>query len=115
MGFVVKAVGQTGTVCWLSEADATGFRSLAPRSMAGVFNTVQDAQTAIVKLPRAFRDAGLVFYEAGQAVGALSDASRCIGPFGSDFLCSRPNICAGRIYCAKPAERADRRGPWDSL
>jgi hypothetical protein len=62
MGFVVKALGRTGTVCWLSEADETGSRSLATRSMAGVFNTIQDAQTAIVKLPRAYQDAGLVFY-----------------------------------------------------
>jgi hypothetical protein len=30
--------------------------------MAGVFNTSHDAQTAIVKLPRAYQDAGLVFY-----------------------------------------------------
>jgi hypothetical protein len=31
MGVIVKAVGRTGTVCWLFDADDTGFRSLAPR------------------------------------------------------------------------------------
>ncbi len=62
IAFIVKAVDRTGTVGWLSEADDTGFRSLAARSMAGVFQTLHDAQTAIVKLPRAYQDAGLVFY-----------------------------------------------------
>jgi len=31
MGVIVKAVGRTGTVCWLFDADDIGFRSLAPR------------------------------------------------------------------------------------
>jgi hypothetical protein len=62
MPFVIKAMGRTGTVCWLSDANEAGFRTLATREMAGVFQTAADAQTAIAKLPRAFRDAGLIFY-----------------------------------------------------
>jgi len=62
MPFVVKAVGRRGTVCYLSEANEIGFRTLATREMAGVFQTVADARTAIAKLPRAFKDVGLIFY-----------------------------------------------------
>jgi hypothetical protein len=61
MPFVVKAMGRTGTV-WLSEANELGFRTLAPGEMAGIFETVTDARTAIAVLPRAFEDVGLIFY-----------------------------------------------------
>jgi hypothetical protein len=61
MAFVVKATGRTGTVCWLSAANESGFRTLATRDDAGVFPTVTDAHTAIAKLPRAFGDIGLFF------------------------------------------------------
>jgi hypothetical protein len=61
MAFVVKATGRTGTVCWLSAANKKGFRTLATREDAGVFPTVVDARTAIVTLPRALEDAGLIF------------------------------------------------------
>ncbi|HEX4072463.1 MAG TPA: hypothetical protein VHX68_14880, partial [Planctomycetaceae bacterium] len=60
--YVVKAVGRTGTVCWLSDANEAGFRTLATREMAGVFQTAADAQAAVAKLPRAFQDVGLIFY-----------------------------------------------------
>jgi hypothetical protein len=62
MPVVVKAVGHTGTVCWLSEANETGFRTLATREMADVFQTVADAHAAMAKMPRAFEDVGLIFY-----------------------------------------------------
>jgi hypothetical protein len=61
MAFVVKATGRTGTVCWLSAGNEDGFRTLATRVDAGVFQTVVDARTAIAKLPRAFVDIGLIF------------------------------------------------------
>jgi hypothetical protein len=62
MPFVVKAMGKTGAICYLSDANEAGFRTLATREMAGVFQTAEDAHAAIAKLPRAFEDAGLIFY-----------------------------------------------------
>jgi len=61
MPFVVKATGITGNVCWLSAANEGGFRTLATREWADVFQTVVDAHTAIAKLPRAYEDIGLIF------------------------------------------------------
>jgi hypothetical protein len=61
MTFVVKATGVRGNVCWLSAANASGFRTLATREDADVFQTVNDAHTAIAKLPPAFEDIGLIF------------------------------------------------------
>ena len=61
MTFVVKATGRTGTVCWLSAANESGFRTLATRDDAGVFLTVTDAYTAIANLPRAFVNIGMFF------------------------------------------------------
>lgn len=61
MASVVKLTGRTGFVCWLSTPNAKGFRTLAPREHADVFQTIEDAQAAIAKLPRAFEDAGLLF------------------------------------------------------
>jgi hypothetical protein len=58
---MIKAIGITGTVCWLKEAIEKGFRTLATREWADVFATVVDARTAIAKLPRAFEDIGLIF------------------------------------------------------
>jgi len=56
MAFVVKATGRTGTVCWLSAANDKGFRTLATRAWADVFETYEDAHTAIGILPQAFAD-----------------------------------------------------------
>jgi hypothetical protein len=61
MAFVVKATGRTGAVCWLSAANEAGFRSLATREWADVFQAARDAHIAIAKLPRAFEDCGLIF------------------------------------------------------
>ena len=61
MAFVVKATGRTGTVCWLSPADKAGFRTLATRELADVFQAARDVHIAIAKLPRAFEDCGLIF------------------------------------------------------
>jgi hypothetical protein len=61
MAFVVKATGIRGNVCWLSAANAEGFRTLATREDADLFPTVTDAHVAIAKLPRAFEDIGLIF------------------------------------------------------
>jgi hypothetical protein len=60
--FVVKATGRTGHIHWLSVANKDGFRTIAARAMAGVFETETDARIAIAKLPRAFGDVGLIFY-----------------------------------------------------
>jgi hypothetical protein len=54
MPFVVKAVGRTGTVCWLNAATETGLRTLATRENADIFPTIVDAHDAIAKMPRAF-------------------------------------------------------------
>ena len=60
-GFRGQGTGRTGTVCWLSVANKDGFRTLATRGDAGVFQTVVAVRTAIAKLPRAFVDIGLIF------------------------------------------------------
>jgi|HubBroStandDraft_6_1064221.scaffolds.fasta_scaffold740965_2 hypothetical protein len=61
MAFIVKAIGPTGFACWLGSANETGFRPLAPRAMADVFETVKDAHDAIAVLLRAFEGTGLIF------------------------------------------------------
>jgi hypothetical protein len=61
MTYVVKATGRTGTVCWLSAANEAGFRTLATREGADVFQGARAAHIAIAKLPRAFEDCGLIF------------------------------------------------------
>jgi hypothetical protein len=61
MPFIVKATGPTGFVCWLSAANESSFRPLAPRDAADVFQTIQDAHNAIAILPRAFEGTGLIF------------------------------------------------------
>jgi len=60
-GFVVRATGATGTVCWLSAANEDGFRALTSREHADVFQTFGDAYEASIKLPGAFADTGLLF------------------------------------------------------
>jgi hypothetical protein len=61
MAFVVKATSQTGNVTWLAFADERGFRTLATRQMAEIFPSVEDAQSAINMMQRAFLVTGLVF------------------------------------------------------
>jgi hypothetical protein len=61
MPFVVRVTDRTDTISWLSAADEAGFRTLVPREMADVFQTVTDAHTAIANLPREVEDLGLVF------------------------------------------------------
>jgi hypothetical protein len=61
MAFVVKATSQTGNVTWLAFADERGFHTLATRQMAEIFPSVEDAQSAINMMQRAFLVTGLVF------------------------------------------------------
>jgi hypothetical protein len=61
MEFVVKATGPGGGSTWLSGPRLDGFRTLAVRENADVFETVTDAHTAIAKMPRALEDAGPIF------------------------------------------------------
>jgi hypothetical protein len=61
MPFVVKLTTRIGGVCWLSAENEKGFRTLATREWAGVFETYGDANLAIRKLPQAFKAAGRIF------------------------------------------------------
>jgi hypothetical protein len=61
MEFIVKAIGISGDVAWLSQPGHTGFRALVPLKLADVFPDVATAQAAIYAMPQAFTDAGLVF------------------------------------------------------
>jgi hypothetical protein len=61
MAFVVKATSQTGNVTWLAFADERGYRTLATRQMAEIFPSVEDAQSAISTMQRAFLATDLVF------------------------------------------------------
>jgi hypothetical protein len=59
--FVVKITSRIGGVCRLSAANEKGFRTLSNRAWAGVFETYEDANLAIRKLPQAFRVVGRTF------------------------------------------------------
>ncbi len=61
MGYVIKATGRAGYVCWLGDANGAGLRAFAPRDKASVFETGADARAAIDNLPRAFKEVGLVY------------------------------------------------------
>jgi hypothetical protein len=61
MTFVVKATSTAGNTTWLSPPNFDGFRSLASRDTAEVFQDIADAHVAIAKMPRAFNDAGIIF------------------------------------------------------
>jgi hypothetical protein len=58
---VVKATGPTGHVHWLSAANKDGFRTLATLEWAAIFKTYLDAHVAMIKLPPAFEQSGLLF------------------------------------------------------
>jgi hypothetical protein len=61
MPFVVKITTRIGGVCWLSATNEKGFRTLSNRTWAGVFETYEDANIAIRKLPQEFRGVGRTF------------------------------------------------------
>jgi hypothetical protein len=61
MPFVIKLTSRTGGMFWLSAANAEGIRMITTRESAGVFRTYEDANTAIRKLPQAFKVIGRIF------------------------------------------------------
>jgi hypothetical protein len=61
MGFVVKLSGRSGGLCWLSAPTAKGIRILVRRQKAEVFETPEDARSAVEKLPPAFIRFGFTF------------------------------------------------------
>jgi hypothetical protein len=61
MPFVVKLTSRTGGVCWLSIPNAEGIRTLVGRESADVFRKYEDANSAIRKLPQAFKGVGRAF------------------------------------------------------
>jgi hypothetical protein len=60
MGFVIKA-NDAGRIGWITPANHRGFRSLADRAQAAEFETREEAQQAIDRLPEAFTRAGIRF------------------------------------------------------
>jgi hypothetical protein len=61
MPFVVQLTSRIGGVCWLSAADENDIRTLGTREWAAVFETYEDANLAIRKLPQAFKGVGRSF------------------------------------------------------
>jgi hypothetical protein len=61
MPFVVKIMSRTGGEFWLSAANKAGLRILAARESADVFQTYEEANSAIRKLPQAFKGTGRRF------------------------------------------------------
>jgi hypothetical protein len=61
MGFVVKLSGRSETACWLSAPTEKRIRRLVRRERAEVFETPEDARSAVEKLPPAFVKSGFVF------------------------------------------------------
>jgi hypothetical protein len=62
MGFVVKATTRDGHFLWISRPSLLeGFRSLAAREQADVFETQTDARIAISKTPRVFDATTYIF------------------------------------------------------
>jgi len=59
--FVVKLTSRIGGVSWLSPAKKSGIRELASRESAEVFHKYEDGNTAIRKLPPAFKGIGRTF------------------------------------------------------
>jgi hypothetical protein len=60
MSFIIKA-NDAGRIGWITPANHRGFRSLADRPQAAVFETREAAQQAIDRLPEAFTRAGIRF------------------------------------------------------
>jgi hypothetical protein len=61
MPYLVKAVTTSGIVTWLTPPGAGDCRSLAIRSGADVFPTLEDATAVIAKMPWIFTAAGIKF------------------------------------------------------
>jgi hypothetical protein len=61
MPYLVKAVTTSGIVTWLTPPGAGDCRSLAIRSGADVFPTLEDATAVIAKMPWVFTAAGIRF------------------------------------------------------
>ena len=61
MSYLVKAVSASGVVTWLTEPDVDGARCVSIRERAESFQTVEDAKSAIAKMPDAFTIAGIEF------------------------------------------------------
>jgi hypothetical protein len=61
MPFIVKLTCRTGGISWLSPANKSGLRTLASRESADVFQKYEDGNTAIRKLPQAFKFIGRTF------------------------------------------------------
>jgi hypothetical protein len=47
MPFIAKAVGPTGHAKWLTAPKRHGLRTFGPRELAAVFESIEEAQTAI--------------------------------------------------------------------
>jgi hypothetical protein len=60
MSFIIKA-NDAGRIGWITPANHRGFRSLADRAQAAVFETRDESQQAIDRLPEAFARAGIRF------------------------------------------------------
>jgi hypothetical protein len=61
VAFVVKATGRTGSICWLTAANAKGIRTLGIRKQADVFATEVDAHVAMALTAASFKRTGIVF------------------------------------------------------
>jgi hypothetical protein len=62
MQFMVKITIRTGGDFWLSAANKDGFRTIiTSRQSADVFQTYEDANIVIRKLPQAFKVIGRTF------------------------------------------------------
>jgi hypothetical protein len=61
MPFVVKVVWPSSVVTWLSEPGLDGFRVMSVRECAEVFQTRDNANSAIATMPQTFAESGLTF------------------------------------------------------
>jgi hypothetical protein len=60
MPFIVKATDPGGNVTWISRPNVDGFRSLVDRQLAEIFRDQSEACLAIDKMPRTFKDDGVI-------------------------------------------------------
>jgi hypothetical protein len=80
--FIVSAKGPYG-VFWLSEPSALELRTLVTRDLAQLFPTVEEAQSAINKMPSGYKLAGVSFaveYCDASAETRLLDEMRVVRP-----------------------------------
>jgi hypothetical protein len=73
MPYLVKAVSTSGIVTWL-HCGASGVRCISIREDAETFQAVEDAESAIARMPPAFEAAGIRF-----SVVDLDDEVRATG------------------------------------